>query len=750
MSKKLLAGVAFACLVAPVGVSAPALAQAALEEIVVTAQRRAENLQDVPLAVSALSASEIEGRFANDLSQMGNIAPNIIVDPTLGNGTASVYMRGLGLNDVEKSFDPAVGVFLDGVYLANNTGALLNVFDAEAVEVLRGPQGTLFGRNTIGGVIQVKRKKPTGEFGGNVAIVIDENDRMDVNGVVNFGAFGNISAKIAFVSLDGGGYFSDPRGNGNHGDSDMLMVSPQIRYQDDRLDMTLTYDYINDNTPTRPVTSVTNAHPTSDEDFHSTSDSQIHQSAGMDIDALTLNATYELDDVSKLVAIIGTRENEEFANQDFDGTSVTLFRTYRPQQSEQTSYELRYHRETDSYKLVLGAYYFESEYHIQQNAWLLGAAVGAPNLPEAVIPGYSHDEEAESTAFFGQIDVNVMDDLTLSFGGRYVEDEKTSCGGSGMPINGVYTDLARWGACASSPVYVAGNSGTANWDKFMPRFAVSKDMGDTMIYASYTEGFRSGGFNGRADAIQAFGPYDPEEVENIELGIKSRLLDNRLEANLAVFSTDYKDKQQDIIIPSSAATATSTYVANAASATVEGIEAEVKYLVTDNWLVGLDVGILDAKFDKYIDPNSGGFGTGIPFDKSGFEFVRAPEFTYNLNTSYTVERGSDRVIFAADYSYKDDYYIGATTISYWDKNPALVEAYGILNASMTYETENVSVSFFGKNLTDERFFTHILEISNYGSDANGLPVIAPNAPPFITFGTINAPRTLGMRLKVNF
>lgn len=751
MSKKLMISLVAAGLTAPLGVSVPVMAQGALEEIVVTAQRRVENLQDVPLAVSALSASEIEGRFGNDLSQIGNIAPNIILDPTLGNGTASVYMRGLGLNDVEKSFDPAVGVFLDGVYLATTTGALLNVFDAESVEVLRGPQGTLFGRNTIGGVIHLKRKKPTGELGGNISAVIDENDRFDVNGVLNLGSYGNVSGKISFVSLSGGGYFSDPRGQGNHGDSDMFMVSPQIRYQDDRLDVTLTYDYIDDNTPTRPVTNISDAHPTSDEDFHSTSDSQIHQAAGMEIDALTLNATYELDENSKLVAVIGTRETDEFANQDFDGTFTTLFRTYRPQQAEQTSYELRYHREMDNYKLVLGAYLFESEYHIQQNAWLLGAAVGAPAEPEVMIPGYSHDEEAESTSFFGQLDYNVMEDLTISIGGRYVEDEKTSCGGSGMPVNGVYTDLARWGACENSPVYVAGNTGRADWDKFMSRFGITKDMGDTMVYASYTEGFRSGGFNGRSDSVEAFGPYDPEEVDSIEIGLKTRLLDNRLEANFAVFSTDYKDKQQDIIIPSTSATATSTFVANAASATVEGFEAEIKYLVQDNWLVGMDIGLLDAKFDNYIDPNGGGFGTGIPFDKSGFEFVRAPELTFNLNTSYTVERGADRLIFAADYSYKDDYYIGATTISYWNNNPALVDAYGILNASMTYETDNMSISFFGKNLTDDRYFTHVLEIVNYGSDANGAAVLAdPNTAPFLTFGTISPSRTFGLRMKVDF
>ncbi|MGL6044113.1 MAG: TonB-dependent receptor plug domain-containing protein, partial [Sandaracinobacteroides sp.] len=146
------------------------------QDIIVTAQRRAERLQEVPVAVSAVNAAQIEARFSRDLLDLGSIAPNLIVDPILGNGTAAISIRGIQLNDVEKSFDPAVGVFLDGVYLASTTGALLTVFDAASIEVLRGPQGTLFGRNTIGGLINVRRNTPTGEFGGKISATYGSYD----------------------------------------------------------------------------------------------------------------------------------------------------------------------------------------------------------------------------------------------------------------------------------------------------------------------------------------------------------------------------------------------------------------------------------------------------------------------------------------------------------------------------------------------------------------------------------------------
>ena len=198
-----------------------------IEEIVVTAQKREENLQDVPASVSAMDAAALEKAFARDLMDVAGISPNLIIDPVLGNGTAAISIRGMQMSDVEKSFDPAVAVYQDGIYLATSTGALLNVWDAERVEVLRGPQGTMFGRNTIGGLVHVIRAKPTGELGGKINFNISEDDQEDIKALINLPAMlnGTLATKISAMSISGGGYFNNPTRGTSEGDADVEAYS---------------------------------------------------------------------------------------------------------------------------------------------------------------------------------------------------------------------------------------------------------------------------------------------------------------------------------------------------------------------------------------------------------------------------------------------------------------------------------------------------------------------------------------------
>jgi iron complex outermembrane recepter protein len=262
LSASALAGVAVSGLAAPAWAQAqqsPANESVGLDEIIVTANRRAENVQDVAAAVTAINAAQVESAFARDLMDLRSISPNLVIDPILGNGTAAISIRGMQLNDVEKSFDPAVAVYLDGVYLASTTGALLSVFDAEAVEVLRGPQGTLFGRNTIGGLMHIRRAKPSGELGGRVMATYGSYERLDFQGVVNSPSFANdtLKAKFTFVTQSGGGYFFNTSRNKREGWNDYLQLGASVLWEpSDRAELWLTYDYIDDKTPTRPVTSL--------------------------------------------------------------------------------------------------------------------------------------------------------------------------------------------------------------------------------------------------------------------------------------------------------------------------------------------------------------------------------------------------------------------------------------------------------------------------------------------------------------
>ena len=180
-----------------------------IEEVVVTAQKREENMQDVPISMSAMDESAIEKAFARDLLDVAGMSPNFVIEPILGSGTAAIAIRGIMVADVEKSYDPAVAVYLDGVYQATTTGLLLNTWDAERIEILRGPQGTLFGRNTIGGLVSLTRTKPTGEWGGKINVMAAEDGQLDIRGLINLPEWNGISVKLSAMSIDGGGYFTN-------------------------------------------------------------------------------------------------------------------------------------------------------------------------------------------------------------------------------------------------------------------------------------------------------------------------------------------------------------------------------------------------------------------------------------------------------------------------------------------------------------------------------------------------------------
>ncbi|MDR7101677.1 TonB-dependent receptor [Croceicoccus sp. BE223] len=741
-------------------------------QIIVTANRRAENVQDVAVPVTALNEELIEQKFSRDLLDLGSIAPNLIVDPILGNGTAAIAIRGIQLNDVEKSFDPPVGVFLDGVYLASTTGALLNIFDAETIEVLRGPQGTLFGRNTIGGLIHVRRNRPTGELGGKLSVTYGRFDQFDIKGVLNLPAFadGAIKAKVAAVRLDGGGYFHNITRDKREGNNDLIMVSPMVEFGlGNRGELTLVYDYIRDRTPTRPVTSLTEANelfgglgglgaPASDASYHRRPTTALDQKAKLDTHSITANGRYEFADGHEFHAVFNYRDTRENAIQEFDGVEARLFDTIRPQDIDQMSAELRYQGDLGPAKVVAGVYYFDSNYNINQQTFFFGGEVG----------GTDYQQSAKSYAAFAQVDWEVVSDLVVTLGGRYLVDKKTACGGLGQGPRDNRTYLVSYGDCSeerrndpsfSNAIPGGGTAtGRETWKKFTPKIGVSYDFGDQLVYASYSEGFRSGGFNGRGNDVLTLGPYDPEAVENWEVGFKSEWLDNRLIVNGSFFNTKYKDKQEDVVFPDPRG-ATVTIVQNAGRATLRGFELESRLMPVEGLTFGLAIGHLDAKYDEWFDqapllsgPNAGQLA---PIDKSDFELRRTPDWTVqaDVNYEYMLDNGNS-LIFAADYSWKDDYYIVANTLNTHTnlpggRNPGLIDSYGLLNGSVSYKAENFKVSVFGRNLTGTDYFQHVLDVGTTFGVEPGSTMPVPTGALW-TFGTINAPTTYGAEVTFEF
>ncbi len=754
-----------------------------IEEVIVTAQRREESAQSVPIALSALDAAQIEKTYSRDIQDVESLVPNLIVDPTLGNGTASISIRGMQLNDVEKSFDPAVAVYLDGVYLATNTGALLQMYDAEAVEVLRGPQGTLFGRNTIGGLISIRRAKPTGEFGGKLALNVGRFEQMDARAVMNFpSAFdGKLATKLSLVRQDGGGYFNNVTRGTDEGDTDFTGITfSALLTPTDNLEFWLTADYMDDKTPTRPVSSLTQPGevfcappaftigcglPASAGDAHRTVTTSLEQRAFVKTKALTLNTSWDLSDSHKLVSITGWRDMEDDALQEFDGVAAPVFWTQRPQTTDQFSEELRLESDWNGRaKSVVGVYYFENEYELNQRTFS-PAFFGDPTAPMGIaFSARNFSQDVEAFAVFGQLDWNLTDSLIFSLGGRYSKEEKSARGTEFLQINGVgLVPQISYGDDPSRPAYVGTYvdpvtgatvtaDGDAEFSKFTPRVNLTYKFDNSkMVYATFSKGFRSGGFNGRASGPLTLGPYNPEEVETIEIGAKTQWMDNRFRFNASIFTTDYTDKQEDVVFPDPIAV-TVTLVQNAAEAKIKGAEFEFLAVPTDGLTLGLNLGILDSSYDNWRVPglNSNAMNPATYVDKSNFELRRAPDLTAAFNVQY--EQGlanGNQLVYGLNYSYKDDYYIIANTVqTAAAQDSGLVKAYGLLDASVSYEADSWSLSLWGKNLTDEDYFVHVLDVgTNYNAGAGGAPVPISG---LWTFGTMSPPRTYGVEFRYKF
>ena len=767
--------------------------------------------------MSAMDANAIEKSFARTIDDITGMSPNLIINPILGNGTVGVSIRGMQHAEVEKSFDPAVAIYQDGIYLSSTTGALRNMWDAERIEVLRGPQGTLFGRNTIGGLVHVIRSKPTGEWGGKVVGTFAQDSQTDLKGLINLPEMGGLSVKLSAASIRGGEYFYNATRDEDEGENDLLMMTADVLFApNDKFDFRIIYDYIDDDTPTRPLSAIiapgegfyglacinpaTGADSgeclggvnRSDDDLY-TVYSSFDQYSELRTDAVTIHANWQISDSHRLAFVFGDRETEEQAFNEFDGTSTDVFWTDRPTLENQTSYEFRLESDwSDSLRSTFGLFLWESDYTLQQNTGILNNINPTPITNYSASPLYSQD--VESTAVFGQVDWDVTDRLMLSVGGRWLDEEKEACMTvTGYPVNPLqtllelpegsvaYTDIsgrdktldpypyllggtvqgAAWGAnCPSwaDSVYDDSFDGTASWDEFTPRIAAQYSFDAGMAYVTYSEGFRSGGFNGRATAPDNTGPYDPESVESWEAGAKFTLFDNRFQLNLAAFTIEYNDKQEDIVKPGTDGQATLTVVQNASSATMEGIEMDFTWVIAEGLSLRGNVGLLDASFDDFMASSA----TGM-VDLSGIALRRAPDMTAGLGLLFERQMAEGHFFVATlNYTWKDDYYISASTNG-GDKtipvaqggagftdNPSLVDAFGIVDASINWETENWTVSLFGKNLTDETYLMSFLDVGGnvVAAGANDpTPVYAPGA---WSFGTANRPRYFGAEVQLKF
>ena len=764
--------------------SAEGVGNDALREIIVTAQKRSESIQSVPVAVTALDEQALSQATVKDLRDLSGRVPGLVVDSvTSSPSTASIALRGISFDDVEKSFDPAVGVAVDGVFIGTNTGQLLDSFDMERMEVLRGPQGTLFGRNTIGGVISVTRTRPTAEAGLKGQFSYSNYNTKSARLVLNSGRIGDLVAIKAFGSWDKTDGFvrnlvknrRDGRYETLHGGVTVLLTPTS------KLSASVTYEHVRERgeAVSIPLSDGTDlfcafsgfpgfSPPGECDRFTARSDRGAYATyetaprhISNDTDMVTGNVEWEISPTVKLFSVTGYQRNDEDAFADFDGSEVDFFNTRRQQRYHQFSQELRVVADiTNRINLLVGGYYFDSGYKLHQSTFI------GPGLGGVTIGQYT-DHSAKSYAGFVDAQFKLTDDLKITLGGRYTKDKKrlftnyglidalvqiTDPTYTGTQCEGV-VGVFDAGGGLMLPIYAPANncSGKADFNKFTWRanaqytFAPGK-----MAYASYSKGFRSGGLNARATGPTSIGPYAPEVVDAYEVGLKADWLGRKLRTNVALYYSKYGNKQEEVVQPSppGAANPQETVVKNAASATIKGVEFETIMQLGSDLSANASFAYTDAKYDSFFNDvvglTPGSAPDGIPDNVSTLKLRRAPKYQWSFGLDYSHEVGGGRFDASAQLRYSSKY---ATCIvpdrpitpgQVKNDSRCFTKNRENLSAQIGYTFDlgnkrELSLAVFGRNLTNTRDIMGVLPVAG-----------------LFTFGTPYTPRVIGAQIGFKY
>ena len=670
-----------------------------LEEIVVTARKREESILDVPIAVTALNSDQLDILKVRDIESLSVGLPNVAFDDVgTSRGVANFSIRGLGINSSIPSIDPTVGTFVDGVYLGTNSGVVMDVFDLDSIEVLRGPQGTLFGRNVTGGAVLLNSALPGDEFGGKVKAAYEtggEEPSVYLMGAVGGPVSDTLSAKISVYSNQDDGYWYNQFTQAAHGEKDTLSVRPMVVWTPtERLSVTAIYDYF-ETEGDGPASQnhvngsgISNAAANFDRDSF---DLSIDETGYIDLqsDFFRTIVEYELDN-GTITNVFGYRESESEGAVDVDATPISLFHSLNALNTEQVSNELRYTGELgERTQLTTGVYYFKNELSYNENRRLLG--VLAPPGFFALTQDGGGDYSVETLGLFASIDYDMTDQMVLNLGLRYTDEEKTA-------------DIASLVRNVNSPCSVIDGTcpydfqDEKSWSNLSPKIGLTYNLSDSsMAYAHWTRGFRSGGYNLRNTAIDTVnfgpGPFDEETVDNFEVGFKTSLANGgRLTG--AVFYNQIDDMQREINLADPIAGVVQV-IRNTADATITGIELDGLFPLSDRLILNASIGYIDPGYDSVrFDLN----GDGVINDADkNLDLPRAAELTYSVGLTLDSDVGDwGTAVSRISYSYRDE-------SAYTDNNLGFISEQGILNAGIDFLSASGRWSFgiFGKNLTDE-------------------------------------------------
>lgn len=655
---------------------------AALEEIIVTAQKREQSLQETPIAITAFDAESLREQGIADIEDASQYIPNVqIAESPAGSTGAVIAIRGSVTINPAVTWEQTVGVYLDGVFIGKTAGGLFDVAELERLEVLRGPQGSLYGKNTVGGAINLITRKPSGNFGGNISLGLGNYGLQTFGLSVDSDEINDaLSLSLSYLEKRRDGFDYNLANNSEFKALDSQAGRLSALYDvSETITVGYSYDWSDlDNTPALAQMVAT---PDYNRPASANLDGAIYDRAKTSGHSVQLKA--ELGDIT-LKSITAYREMNFDDTVDLDNSDMIGFHTRRMVEQDQLSQEFQLSGQVGDVSYIAGLFYY-NESAKTVNPYQFGSPTG----PFIVRNFYGVDSEA--FALFGQAEWAATDQLSISLGLRWTEEEKD------FSISHPDDFVAPFTTSASN-----------SWENFSPSLSVSYAWSDQLnSYLRIARGWKSGGFNGESENLTvAETPYNEEEVTSYEIGIKSLLLDIRLQLNAALFQNNTTDMQLSEFLGASGY----SQINNAGEATVTGFELELVAAASDELTLHANYGYLDAKYDKFIS-----YGVDV---KASALFPYSPENTWSIGAQYSRQALSARI----DYSFVDTHDL------YYDQASAAttsVSDYNLLNARISWDVAAannvVTLSVWGKNLTDEEYYINGIPLGEVGLNYFGNP-----------------------------
>lgn len=762
---KLVLGVGGALAIAPA-----AFAQGATEileeEIVVTATKRGDALvQDVPLAITAYSGEQLQALNFQDLQSLTYTMPNVqLEDVGTARGVANFSIRGIGINSSIPSVDPAVGVFVDGVYMGINSGVLADNFDVEAIEVLRGPQGTLYGRNVTGGAVIVRTADPSDDFEVTGRVAVETGPQY----IGDFSISGPLvqdvlSAKFATYYTRDEGWFENDFDGSQFGEGEMQIYRGALRFtpgNDFEAIVRLEQGFSEGDGP-----AAQNHGMFGRDSFDFSINERGFGSGNWEQAILETNWDVGFGD-GTITNIAGWRTYEGLTGGDIDSTPNTAFHSRSVVEQEQFSNELRYAGSFGPVDITTGLYWFQQDLlYIEERTLFSGVILPTPPFPAGtplnltrVGGGYG---EFSTAAAFANADWHLNDELTLSLGVRYTQEEKDAWISrirSGPIVMGgvpVYPGDNLDGATVVPGEGVTGGSidnrslvfsdtpFSLEWTDTSPRVGIQwQPNPDTNLYAFWAQGFRSGGANFRVTTLNPPGSsgaptaFDAEEQTSFEIGWKQDFLDNRARVNFAIFHNTIEEMQRETNVPE-AGSGVQQVIVNAGDAVIQGAELEARFRVTNNFTISGQVGYTEGEYDTVTADLDGDGVIGGPSDYA-LDIPRLAPWTYGINLIYDLDVANGVLSSRLGYNHRDAAF-------YNDANTGSLAEADIVDANFTFTPGegNWSVALYGKNLTNE---------VTWGGDTvlPDLPWFGGVGGPTNTFSPLNEGRVIGAEFRVRY